>query len=408
MPKFKYQGRTQSGELVQGQVEAADQELVAGQLLGAGVTPVRIESVAEQENAWAALVARLPIGRPGLDDLILLSRQMYALMKAGVPITRAIGGLRETTRNKRMVEVLGSLGENLEAGRPLSAAMAQHRDVFTTLYVSMIQVGENTGQLDEAFAQLARHLELEKETKNRIKTAMRYPTFVIAAIAVAITIINLVVIPAFEGVFRGFGAELPWATKVLLATSRFFLDFWPLMLIAVVGAIFGFRRWCATDKGRLIWDRFKLRFPIVGDIIMRATLARFARSFAMASGAGVPLLQGLTAVSRAVDNAYIGAAIVDMRVGIERGDTLTRTAAATGLFTPLVLQMMAVGEETGAVDDLLLEVAGFYEQEVDYDLKYLGDAIEPILIVAVGIMVLILALGVFLPMWELGAAAAGR
>ena len=392
---------------MEGDVEAMDSDLVASQLMGAGVTPINIESVADRQDALVKFIAKLPFGRPDIDDLILFSRQMYALMKAGVPITRAISGLKDTCRNKRMVEVLDSLGDNLESGRALSAAMAQHKDVFATIYISMIQVGENTGQLDLAFIQLAKHLELEKETRNRIKAAMRYPTFVILALAIAITIINLVVIPAFANVFEGFGAELPWATKVLLATSNFFVAYWPFMLVAVIGAMYGFKRWVKSEKGRLKWDQIKLKFPVVGDVIMRATLARFARTFAMASGAGVPLLQALTAVSRAVDNEYVGAAIVEMRVGIERGDALTRTAANTGLFTPLVLQMMAVGEETGAVDTLMLEVAGFYEQEVDYDLKYMGDAIEPILIIAVGIMVLILALGVFLPMWELGSAATG-
>jgi MSHA biogenesis protein MshG len=407
MPKFHYRGRNAGGELVEGDVEAMDSDLVASQLMGAGVTPINIESVADRQDALVKFIAKLPFGRPDIDDLILFSRQMYALMKAGVPITRAISGLKDTCRNKRMVEVLDSLGDNLESGRALSAAMAQHKDVFATIYISMIQVGENTGQLDLAFIQLAKHLELEKETRNRIKAAMRYPTFVILALAIAITIINLVVIPAFANVFEGFGAELPWATKVLLATSNFFVAYWPFMLVAVIGAMYGFKRWVKSEKGRLKWDQIKLKFPVVGDVIMRATLARFARTFAMASGAGVPLLQALTAVSRAVDNEYVGAAIVEMRVGIERGDALTRTAANTGLFTPLVLQMMAVGEETGAVDTLMLEVAGFYEQEVDYDLKYMGDAIEPILIIAVGIMVLILALGVFLPMWELGSAATG-
>jgi MSHA biogenesis protein MshG len=173
------------------------------------------------------------------------------------------------------------------------------------------------------------------------------------------------------------------------------------MLLAVIAAVIGIRYYVRTDEGRYLWDRMKLKLPIVGDLIHRATMGRFARAFAMSVGSGVPLIQALTVVSRAVDNEYVGSRILSMRNGVERGDTLTRTASATGLFTPLVIQMLAVGEETGAVDHMLAEAADFYEREVDYDLKNLTTAIEPILLTAVGILVLILALGIFLPMWDL-------
>ena len=225
---------------------------------------------------------------------------------------------------------------------------------------------------------------------------------------VALAVINLFVIPAFAKVFEQFKAELPWATRVLIGTSQFFQDYWWLLLILLAGGLYGFLRWTKTEQGALHWDRLKLRLPIVGGIFERIALARFTRTFAMMYRAGVPLLQTLSINSASVGNRHIGQAVLAMREGIERGEALTRTAAASGLFTPLVLQMMAVGEETGALDDLFVEVADFYEQEVDYDLKQLADAIEPILIVAMGVLVLILALGVFLPMWELGSAARGR
>jgi len=280
--------------------------------------------------------------------------------------------------------------------------------IFSHLYVSMIQVGENTGRLDESFLQISEYLELEKGTRDRIKAALRYPVIVIVAIAAAIAVINLFVIPAFAKVYSGLNAELPWATKVLIATSNFTVANWPFILAGLIFIYAGIVMYIRTDNGRYKWDKYKLRLPIIGSIINRSLLARFSRSFAMATRAGVPLIQTMTVVSRAADNSYISERILDMRNGIERGDTLTRTAAATNLFTPLVLQMMSVGEETGAVDDLLQEVAEYYEREVDYDLKNLSAAIEPILIVAIGIMVFILALGVFLPMWDLAGAYNGR
>jgi MSHA biogenesis protein MshG len=287
-------------------------------------------------------------------------------------------------------------------------ALNGHPKVFNTLFVSMISVGENTGQLDQAFRQLSVYLELERETRKRIKQATRYPLFVLSAMAVALVVINLFVIPAFSRVFAQFKADLPWATQVLIGTSQFFQDFWWLLALLFGASLYGFFKWIETDAGALKWDQIKLRLPIVGGIFERIALARFTRTFAMMYRAGVPLLQTLSINSASVGNRYIGQAILAMREGIERGEALTRTASTSGLFTPLVLQMMAVGEETGALDDLFVEVADFYEQEVDYDLKQLADAIEPILIVAMGIMVLVLALGVFLPMWELGSAARGR
>jgi MSHA biogenesis protein MshG len=267
--------------------------------------------------------------------------------------------------------------------------------------ISMVRVGENTGKLDIAFQQLAQYLEMERDTRNRIKAALRYPTFVVVAIMAAIGIVNVFVIPAFARVFEGMKMDLPWQTRLLIGLSDFTVAFWPYMLGLLIAAIIGARYYIKTPNGKYRWDRAKLQIPVVGGIINRALLARFARSFAMASKSGVPLIQGLTVVARAVDNDFVAEKILSMRNGIERGDSLTRTAIATGMFTPLVLQMLSVGEETGAVDEMLDEVADFYEREVDYDLKNLSQAIEPILIIAVGILVLILALGVFLPMWDI-------
>jgi len=226
---------------------------------------------------------------------------------------------------------------------------------------------------------------------------MRYPTFVIIAIAIAMFIINMWVIPTFAKVFAGFGAELPLPTRILLSISEFTVNYWYIIIGGILASFFALRHYIRTEKGHWQWDRFLTRIPIVGSIVLRATLARFARSFSMSLSAGVPLVTGLALVSRAVDNVYVGGHIADMRNGIERGDTLTRTAANTEMFTPLIIQMLTVGEETGNVDEMLVEVADLYDREVDYDVKNLTSAIEPILIVFIGAMVLVLALGVFLP-----------
>ncbi|HDO33983.1 MAG TPA: type II secretion system F family protein [Chromatiales bacterium] len=408
MPRFHYRGRSERGDAVHGVLEAASADAVAAQLMTGGTIPIEITEAREKRDLLQELRRRLGGGTPGLGDLILFSRQMHTLMRAGVPIIRALNGLAETYQNPVFKEALADVVENLESGRDLSSPLARHPRVFSSLFVSLVQVGENTGRLDEAFLQLAAYLEMEKETRDRIKAALRYPTIVIVAIAAALAIINLKVIPVFARVYSGFGAKLPWATQVLIATSNFTVAYWPYLLTILVLSYAGTRSYVHTDEGRYRWDKLKLRIPVVGSIVLRATLARFARAFSMASRSGVPLIQALTVVALAVDNEYVGDRVRSMRNGVERGESLTRTAATTGLFTPLVLQMLAVGEETGAVDEMLEQVGDFYEREVDYDLKNLSDAIEPILILGIGAIVLVLALGVFLPMWDLASAVQGH
>lgn len=409
MATFRYSGRNAEGVKVAGIVDGNSAEAVASELLGKSITPLTIEAQnAVDADVFASIGEFLRRKHVDLDELIIFCRQMYSLAKAGVPIIRAIAGLGESNRNLYFREVLQKVRSDLEGGVSMAVALNAHPKVFGTLFVSMISVGENTGQLDQAFRQLASYLELERETRKRIKQATRYPLFVLSAMAVALTVINLFVIPAFSKVFAQFQAQLPLPTRILIATSQFFQDYWWLLALLLGGSLYAFFKWIETEAGALKWDQLKLRLPIVGGIFERIALARFTRTFAMMYKAGVPLLQTLSINSASVGNKYIGQAILGMRESVERGEALTRSASASGLFTPLVLQMMAVGEETGALDDLFVEVADFYEQEVDYDLKQLADAIEPILIVAMGVMVLILALGVFLPMWELASAAKGR
>nr|WP_298164771.1 type II secretion system F family protein [uncultured Pseudomonas sp.] len=409
MSQFRYTGRDAQGGKISGSRESSSADNLASELLAEKITPLEIEEQAEQQGADVGAMLREALRRKKveLDELIIFCRQMYSLSKAGVPIIRAIGGLAESHRNQYFREVLQEVRGDLEGGMSMAVSLNAHPKVFNTLFISMISVGENTGQLDHAFKQLSGYLEMERETRKRIKQATRYPLFVMSAMAVALVVINMFVIPAFAKVFEQFRAELPLPTRILIGTSQFFQDYWWLMLIILVGAIFAFITWKESDAGALKWDQIKLRLPIVGGVFERIALARFTRTFAMMYRAGVPLLQTLSINSATVGNRYIGTAILGMREGVERGEALTSTASASGLFTPLVLQMVAVGEETGALDDLFIEVADFYEQEVDYDLKQLADAIEPILIVAMGVLVLILALGVFLPMWELSSAARG-
>jgi len=405
MPAFAYRGRDARGGLVTGRLEGADTGAVADQLLAIGVTPVDISPAGASAGIPAPEWWRRLAAPPITDiDVMLFSRQMYTLLKAGVPIMRALAGLQQSTNNRSLAEVIADLRTSLDAGRELSAAMRNHPRVFSPFYLSVIRIGETTGELDQSFNRMFEYMEFDKEIRDRIKAAVRYPIIVLVVIAAAVAIVNFAVIPAFARIFESQKVPLPLLTQVLIGTSNFFLAYWPAMLAALVAAVVGAQMYVGTERGRFWWDRHKLRLPLAGPIILRATLARFARGMALAIRAGVPIVQAMSVVAEVVANSHMALRIHNMRDGIERGETVLRTATAAAIFTPVVLEMISVGEETGELDDLMAEVADMYEREVDYEIKNLAANIEPVLTVALGVMVLILALGVFMPIWGLGSA----
>jgi MSHA biogenesis protein MshG len=414
MPTFSYTGRDPQGQRVRGSLDALSAQAVASSLGGQGITPLTIQAAATApglglglEQAWAWLQDRL---QPGISqqELQLFSRQMHTLLRAGVPILRALEGLRQSATHPAFALVLADVLEQLQAGRELSSCFAKHPKVFSYFFCSMIQVGEVTGQLDEMFLRLSQHLEFERDLAERVRVALRYPSFVVLAMAGALVGINLLVIPAFSKVFASFHAELPMLTRVLIGFSDFMLHDWWLLGGAAAGGWMAFKAWVSRPTGRFRWDRLKMRLPIAGTLVTKATLSRFCSSFALSLRSGVPITTGLATVALAVDNAYMRRIIEQMKEGIERGDSVLRNAVDAKVFTPVVLQMISVGEETGDLDGMLQEIAAVYQREVDSQLKNLSAQIEPILIVAMGALVMLLALGVFLPMWDLGSVTQGR
>ncbi len=407
MPNFAFKGRGNNGQLVDGELEGVSSTAVAGQLMDRGVIPISIVEKKEKDDILAVVMEKFDLYDISIEELLMFTRQMSAMNKAGIPITRAISGILETAQNPLLIKSLGDVLEQLESGRSLSIACARHPKVFSNIYISMLQVGENTGRLDESFSMMAEYIDRNRRTANNIKTALRYPTIVITAIAIAMVIVNLLVIPKFAAFFQANNLELPWQTVFLLNTSRFFVNYWMYMAVLLIGAAIVFKRYINTTKGRYWWHRLIVKVPLIGDILHRAFMARFARSFAMAYSAGVPIVQAMGVISRSIGNDYISSNVNGMREGIERGEALTRTAQNTGMFTPVVMQMFAVGEEAGNLEEMMTFIADFYEEEVDYDVKTLSDKIEPFIYVAIGGMVLVLALGIFVPMWDI-AQLAGR
>lgn len=410
MPQFAYTGRDERGELVQGELEGASSSVVAGALISQGVTPIEITvaAAAASGEAQPGLLERLTEKKFAPTDVLMFSRQMNTLLKAGVPMMSALKGLEGSGEDKAIARMMRDLREGLESGHDLSTCLLRYPKLFDAFYVAMVRVGEFTGTLQEIFLRLFDHLEFEKFMRDQVRSAIRYPMFVIITMAVAVIIINVFVIPTFAKVYAGFKTELPAITKGLIAFSNFTVAYWPALLGLLIVLAFGFRYYINTGRGRLVWDEVKLKIPIAGPIILNATLARFARSFALAIRSGVPAVQALTIVAGTVDNAHMGRRIDGMREGVERGESLRRTAAAAGIFTPMVLQMLTVGEETGELDSMMSEIAELYQRDVEYSLKNLAAQIEPILIVGLGVLVLLLALGVFLPIWDLGGAALGK
>ena len=429
MQRFAWTGHSSQGT-TSGTIEASHASAAAEALIGRGITPltIRASSVSGEtgggsgsgggggssdsaggDDAMTTLRSWLPRGL--LDkkvdpvDLLIFSRQLNTLLRAGVPILRALMGLQETATSDKMKTTLAEVRRSLESGIALSMSLAQHPRVFDNFYIALVRVGEMTGRLDEIFLRLFHHQEFELFMRQQVKSALRYPSFVVSAMVAAIVVINVMVIPAFATVFQNAGATLPLATRVLLATSRFTLDYGAFLALGAVGGVVLLRAWIATPDGRLRWDGWMLRVPVAGKIVRKAMLARFARSFSLSLKSGVPISQALSVVAQTVDNQHIARRIEGMRESVERGESVLRAAAVTGIFTPVVLQMLAVGEETGAIDELLEEVCDLYNNEVQYELKTLSAQLEPILIVFLGVLVLILALGVFLPVWDLGRTA---
>lgn len=406
MPQFAYSARAADGRKIDGVLEAGDTNALAEALAAQGLLLVRAEAkVATNADAGGGALAALLGERITATDLIFFCRQLATLLKAGVPLLRSLHGLEESATKRRFARVLAAPRAELESGRELSASMKKQPDVFSNYMVSTVRVGEVTGRLPEAFMSLHAQLSFERENREAVRTALRYPSFVLAAALAALFAVNIFVIPAFANAYRSFKAELPPLTKLLIAVSNFFVEHGWLLAAAAIGGAVALAAWLRTPAGRRVRDRVLLAAPIVGPLIHKASLARFTKSFALATKAGVPVVDALAVAVETTGNVVIAERIATMRAAAERGESLARAARATGVFTPTVLQMIAVGEETGALDDMMNEVADHFQREVDHAIKSLGAQIEPLLILVLGGLILVFALGVFLPMWDLSRVA---
>ena len=401
MPEYTYNARDKKGQSVKGQRSATSPEELASQLIGDGYMPIDIATAAlsvvvplRQKNKW--FINTVPH-----DELHMFCRQMYSLLHAGIPLATAVMRLAETARNKMLADALNQILQTLNKGSSLHIAMAQFPAIFSDFFLNLIIIGESTGNLDNVFLHLAGYLELEVDISKKIKTAVRYPIMVICAIFIALIIINVFVVPAFAKLFSSFHGTLPLPTRILMMTSHFIISYWYALIGFSLVTIWGLRAYVKSYRGALNWGRIQLKIPIIGWLIHRILLARFARLLALVLRAGIPAVEGIQMVGSSTGNVYVAQKIKGVTDLIVRGNTISAAISKTQLFPPLIIQMIILGEESGTIDHLLDEVAEYYQREINYDIVRLSDAIEPILLVIMASMVLILALGVFLPMWDM-------
>ena len=407
MANYQYLARDPTGGRVEGLLESTDLAALADALAAQGLMLVRADEKREGDPTADGL-ARFFAPRVRLEDLLLFCRQLSTLLRAGVPILRSLRGLQESATNPRFGEVLASLRQQLEAGRELSASMAREAPIFSGYVVSMVRVGEVSGRLPDIFQGLFSQMSFERESREQVRSAVRYPIFVISVAFAALMAVNLFVIPSFAKVYKSVHAELPLMTRILIATSDFTVTYWPLILglvaLGIGGTVYGLR----TTAGQRLRDGLLLRLPIVGSLVRKAALARFTKSFGLALNSGVPAVDALTVALETTDNLVLSERIGTMRTAAERGESLVRAARGTGVFPPVILQMIGVGEETGALGEMMNEIADYYQKDVEFAVRGLASQIEPILILVLGVIVLVIALGVFLPMWDLSRAVMHR
>lgn len=398
MPTFHYRARSQGGELLTGAIETSGPEAAADHLAGLGYVPIAIEEKKEGALSGDLLEA---FRRITPQDRIIFSRQLATLINAGIPLTTALDTCASQSENPKIREILIQVRKDIEGGSSFSAALARHPKAFDNLYVGMIRAGEEGGVLDEILERLATLAEHEAETRARVKAAVRYPIIVVVAICIAFAILVTLVIPQFAKLYAGHKVALPFPTRVLIGINYVVQNYWYLILGGLGAAALGLRAFIKTGPGREALDRFKLTMPIFGRLILKVLLSRFARIFATLNRSGLPILQTLEIVGGTIGNVIVTRAVESVRESAREGRGLSGPMKTSGLFPPLVTHMVAVGEDTGNLDEMLTRVSEYYDREVEYAIRNLATMIEPILLLFIGGMVLFLALGIFLPMWDM-------
>jgi type IV pilus assembly protein PilC len=397
---FTYKVRDRQGKLLTGTLEAETVTLVAGRLRQMGYVPVSIES---NEKKSLARDIRIPglSGRIKLKEVAVFSRQFATMINSGLTLLRALSILSDQATSKDLARIVGEVRKDVERGVALSAAMAKHPKAFSRLYVAMVRSGEMGGSLDTVLSRLATTIEKQVNLRRKVKSAMTYP-IVVGAIVVLILVAMLVfVVPMFKSMYAQLDSKLPAPTLALLAMSNIFKKFFPLVILGIGFLVWWAKRWAKTDSGRRTFDAFKLRMPVFGKLNHKTVLARFTRSLAALVRAGVPILDALEIVSETSGNTIVAEAVLDTQAAVKSGESLAKPLESHPVFPSMVTQMIGVGEETGALDEMLEKIADFYEAEVEATVDALTSLIEPLLIVVMGVSVGGMVIALYMPMFSI-------
>jgi type II secretory pathway component PulF len=411
MAVFEYKARDRMGQMVSGTMTANNADAVGQELSKMGHFPVKIKEEGGSVEARAKKEGKSGGGvlayfnKVTTEDLVLFTRQMSTLFNAGIPLLAILSALSDQVSNARFKDVLLQMRRDIEDGLSLSEAMQKHEDVFPELFVSMIEAGEAGGVMDDILARLADLIEKQAENEKKIKAAMRYPKMVVGAMAVAIGILMWKVVPIFVSMFEKAKIDLPWATKLLIAANNAAHQYWHFLLGGLVVIYIMFTKYTQTEKGKYQWHYICLKIPIMGNVLLKSNMSKFSRILGTLQAGGVPILDILSVSARVVDNMVLSKIIANLRNSVQEGLGLAAPLSQSGFVPPLVIQMIAAGEESGALDDMMMKVADYYDEEVDQAVKNLSSMIEPILLVFMGGLVLFLALAIFMPMWDMSKMA---
>ncbi|HEX3214154.1 MAG TPA: type II secretion system F family protein [Actinomycetota bacterium] len=396
---YAYKVRDREGKMAAGSMEAESEEAVVGRLRQLGYAPISIEP---EKGAGLKTEVKLPgTGRVKLKDLAVFSRQFATMINSGLSLLRSLTILGEQTSNRRLGEVIIQVRAEVEKGTSLSAALARHPKVFNRLYISMVRAGEIGGFLDQVLVKVAETFEKEVELRGKIRSAMTYPVVVSIMVVGIVSAMLIFIVPTFENLYESLGGTLPLPTRMLMGASNVLRRFFLVVVLVVVALVFVFRRWKATDRGRYQVDRFKLKVKVFGPLFHKTALSRFSRTLSTLIRSGVPILQALEIVGETVNNAVISRAVRDVQDSVREGESLATPLAKHATFPAMVVQMMAVGEETGALDTMLSKVADFYDQEVEAAVASLTSMIEPILIAVMGACVGGMVIALYMPLFNI-------
>ena len=396
---YTYKVRDKQGKILQGSLDADSTTLVANKLRQMGYVPLAIDKKA---GGGLKTEIKLPgAGKPKLKDIAVFSRQFAVMIDSGLSLLRALYILEDQTENEVLAKILGEVRQDVEKGTSLSQALGRHPKTFNRLYVSMVRSGETGGNLDQVLVQLADTIEKQVELRQKVKSAMTYPVAVLCLVVLILIAMLIFIVPTFKGLYDDLGGTLPLPTRILLLISSLMVKLLPIFILTMAGSIWAFKRWIESEKGRAIWDSFKLRVPVFGKLVRLIALTRFSKTLAALLRSGVPILESLEITSDTVGNTVVARAVKDVQEGVKQGEPIAKRLENHDVFPPMVVQMLAVGEETGAVDTMLEKVGDFYEREVEATVDALTSLLEPLLIVVLGGTVGGMVISLYMPMFNI-------